>query len=220
MALRPRMLKASRFCVQVSYLRDLLLLDSGGAALLAKAQVVASERVSPERRRVTATSENSSAYSVLNLFDGDPKTNWLARNSVPLPQSVAVELPLTLPIERITLRQSSQRLDYNTRHYRVELSSDGYHFEPAAEGKLPLEAAAARSHDLGAKSARFIRIAVLSMYPAAPYSQSGRCRRWKSLQEASQCGNCCSSRVIQAVDPAGKSWIVTFLNDRDAPKKS
>src|SRR5439155_5043982 len=106
----------------------------------------ASTHVPALLRRVTATSESGPAYGATNLFDGDPKTNWLCRNAVPLPQSVTFELPATAAIEQVSLSQSSQRLDYSTRRYRIEGSVDGYHYDSLAEGELPHELGASRQH--------------------------------------------------------------------------
>lgn len=120
-----------------------------------------------------ATSQyNNDTLSALSLFDGNPKTDWICRNSVGTPQQVTVQLPATKTIDRVTIAQTSSRLDYNTDRYRIEGSLYGYNFEAWVEGRLPIEGGAVRTHEVG-KRARFVRIVVLSIHPDAGYSSPG-----------------------------------------------
>lgn len=155
---------------ELTNLKQLLALEESDFTAIAAAYRRSAAQVPAPRRRVTATSEHSQANGAVNLFDGDLKTNWICRNAVPLPQSVTLELPAPATIDRVSLSQSSQRLDYSTRRYRIEGSVDGYHFESWAEGELPAQLGASRSEQTSGRRARFLRIVVLSIHPAAPYS--------------------------------------------------
>lgn len=155
---------------EVHFLKQMLGLSESDSAALADAHAHLAADTPVERRRVVATSQaNNTNFSALSLFDGNPETQWICRNSSGTPQSVTVQLPAAKTIDQVTLAQAVARLDYNTDRYRIEGSADGVHFDSWVEGRLPLAKGSARTHQIG-KRARFVRIVVLSIHPDAAFS--------------------------------------------------
>jgi len=122
--------------------------------------------------RVSATScwRNAPTYSPWKVLDGRRETSWLAADSAPLPQTLTLEFADPRPISRLRLVQGTYHEAYNTRAYRVEVSTDGTTFEPVAEGELANERGDERTHEFAPIPVRAVRLVITSVYPNVAYS--------------------------------------------------
>jgi len=91
--------------------------------------------------RGTSFWENGFDYD--NAVDGDLSSDDYGRNAVwhsqrpAIDQSITIYLPETRRISRIRMLNASSQAAYRTDEYKIEISTDGKTFRPAASGRLP-----------------------------------------------------------------------------------
>ncbi|WP_206795469.1 discoidin domain-containing protein [Amycolatopsis sp. MtRt-6] len=115
----------------------------------------------------TATASDQDASGpAANVLDGDPGTTWRSKPATPLPHAITLDMRATNVVTGVQVRPPGDKPDGTIGRYRVETSTDGTTFTPAAAGAWP--------DDTSVKTARFPEVAARHVRLTALTEAGGR----------------------------------------------